>query len=120
MKHYDILAVFHLFRDESDAELKVQGKCFNNPVGAHSRWQDNISIYPSLERIGCYEAKSGLSEEVKTFPFARVVAKCFPFHMVLDFPPCPSKVVNVSDQWWTLVRFKHTCPPVTFPDDENE
>lgn len=117
MHNFDILVISGLFRDEYTKDLKVIGKRFDAVSSAHNDWVQVNSLYPSLKHIGCYEARRGLVIDFETYDFARVVGKCFPFHMVLDFSPIPFDLTNPSDQWWTLVRLKHTCPPVTFADD---
>lgn len=114
MQHFDIVAVTHIFRDDKSEELHVKGRRFSSVAAAHSDWVQSNPMYPSLKHIGCYEARNGLNSDIETFPFARLVGKCFPFHMVLNSPACPLQLINQSDQWWTLIRLKHTCPPVTF------
>lgn len=117
MENFEIVAVTELFRDAENQELYLNGRCFLSVAAAHSDWVHANPIHPSLKHIGCYEARGGLSVHVEKFKFDRVVGKCFPFHMVLESPPCPFQQLNdQSDQWWVLVRLKHTCPPVTFRD----
>lgn len=114
MEDCEIVAVTDIGRDEVN-ELFVKGRKFKNIRPAHDEWNLNLK-YPSLKHIGCYEARAGLNEEEETFPFSSVVGKCFPFHMLLESSCDPLEWTSGSLQWWVLIRLKHTCPPVTFPD----
>lgn len=110
----DAVVVTDIARDENGL-LVVVGKKFLNLEAAHSEWNVNLK-YASMKSIGCYEARAGLSSSTVVYPFSEVVGKCFPFHMILQSDSDPSRWETGNDQWWVLIRLKHTCPPVTFPD----
>lgn len=103
-----------------DNSLSIVAHPFDNVTQAHdefwatgSRMRRNIRF--TLDVIGCYEAKYGLDVDPVTIPFSRVLGKCFPFHMNLSLDSDPLKHVTPTaiDQWWTIIRMKHTMPPQT-------
>lgn len=114
MQTFGVIVVTDVFRD-GDNVLFVKGRQFKEVKAAHSDWPRD-KVYPSLRYIGCYECRSGLKPEEDVFPFATVVGKMFPFHMNLDCNCDPLESTQPSNQWWILIRFKHTCPPITFRD----
>jgi hypothetical protein len=114
MDQFELVAVTDILRDDK-MELFVKGRRFKEVKAAHSDWPRR-KMYPSLKRIGCYEARSGLVEVEESFSFSTVVGKVFPFHMNLDYDSEPTRWNTDSGQWWVLIRLEHTCPPVTFKD----
>lgn len=113
-----IVAVHDILTIENG--LSIVGHVFDNVTQAHDDFwatgsrMRRILKFP-LDVLGCYEAKYGLDVDPVTIPFCRVLGKCFPFHMnlSLDADPLKHLVPTAIDQWWTIIRLKHTMPPQT-------
>jgi hypothetical protein len=111
MKDIKLVAVTSI-RKASDGDVLILGKAFRNPTSAHTNFPCIKSRYfKSFDQIGCYEACHGLEENEEEWSIGIVVGKCFPFHMDIKKDADPSMRTSNCQQWWTLVRMKHTCPP---------
>jgi hypothetical protein len=119
--------------EENPQSAVLHVRLFRNLEGVHSDWAGKFNkavTHVDMKAIHCYQAKSGLEEEVIHFGLHEVVGKCVPFLMdnLKTTEPNPtkpkSKTDRVSDEardsaddrWWVLVRLKHTCGPKTLID----
>jgi hypothetical protein len=112
MKNIKVVAVQSIMQVDNSQDLLVRGKAFKNLRSAQSGHPIKSRFIKSLDKLGCYEAHDGLEESEEEWNVGTVVGKFFPFHMDLQLSADPLSENN-SDQWWTFVRLKHTCPAQT-------